>query len=411
MTEWPTPQARPYLLTNSIQHYAWGTTNEAAFIPKFLGRPVEPDTPYAELWIGAHPKAPSHVLADGKTIAINEWISRFPERLLGQRVAEQFDNLPFLFKVLSAGQALSIQTHPNKKQAEILHAKDPEHYPDDNHKPEIAIALDHLTALVGFKTLPELQNMLEDYPEISVLMGLHTSEAIDHFFNDQPDQTESQILQLFYTSLLQKSLNAPDQLLQAINALRKRLQFEYALTEADELFLELSEIYTDADIGLFSLYAFNLVHLEKGEGVFLEAGIPHAYVKGNIVECMANSDNVVRAGLTPKFKDIQTLIDIVQYKPGKLPIFKDDFKQDAYTYQTPVPEFVVTRRSLNKGKSLKIADASMHMVLVLEGKAELTWPDGSAVYSQGDVVFIPACLPEYQWKAEAPLMLYEVRVP
>ena len=134
-------QPQPYKLFNKVQNYDWGTKNEDAFIPKFLGVKPEKDLPYGELWIGAHPKAPSEIEIEGIKYSLNWVIDNFPEEVLGKDVANIFGGkLPFLLKVLSAAQALSIQLHPNKKQAEILHAKDPINYPDDNHKPEIAIA-------------------------------------------------------------------------------------------------------------------------------------------------------------------------------------------------------------------------------------------------------------------------------
>ena len=148
-------ETRPFRLLNKIQHYAWGARNEQAFIAKLLQLEVEKDKPYAELWMGTHPNAPSAVeINDQEKIPLDRFIKQFPKEVLGQKVIERFGvQLPFLFKVLSAGEALSIQAHPNKEQAAMLHQRDPEHYPDDNHKPEIAIALDQLTALVGFRPL------------------------------------------------------------------------------------------------------------------------------------------------------------------------------------------------------------------------------------------------------------------
>ena len=145
---------RPFKLISKIQYYDWGTKNAAAFIPSFLGIPAEKDRPYAELWIGAHPTAPSEILLNGQPVPLDKAIESAPREILGEDVARRFGGkLPFLLKVLSAGAPLSIQTHPNKEQAHRLHAKDPAHYPDDNHKPEIAIALDGLTAIAGFGSL------------------------------------------------------------------------------------------------------------------------------------------------------------------------------------------------------------------------------------------------------------------
>ena len=410
MTRMPAPQTRPYVLTNQIQHYAWGTQNENAFIPKLLGKPVEPNQAYAELWIGAHPKAPSTVKIDGTSIALNDWIATYPVEIMGQAAANAYDNLPFLFKILSAGQALSIQAHPNKSQAEFLHDKDPEHYPDDNHKPEIAIALDHLTALVGFKSLEEIHGILDRYPEISVFMGFHTAESITALIHNNEKSNED-ILKEIYSTLLKNSLEEPDQLLTAIQTLKMRLKNSPALSEADELFLESCEIYQDADVGLFSIYLFNLVHFEKGQGIFLDAGIPHAYLKGNIVECMANSDNVIRAGLTPKFKDIETLKEMARYEPGLRPVYQDDPDQPAFEYKVPVPEFMITRRTVHTGDKTEHTGNQLRVVIVLEGQGSIIWNDEQLHIKKGTVLLLPACLPSYRWQSEEKLKLYEASIP
>ncbi|OQA94318.1 MAG: Mannose-6-phosphate isomerase [Chloroflexi bacterium ADurb.Bin222] len=152
MSHAPSP-CRPFRLHNAIQPYPWGSRGAEAFIPRLLGIPAAPEQPYAELWIGAHPNAPSRVFLGDEPLSLATLIAREPVAMLGAAVAQRFDNqLPFLFKVLSAAEPLSIQAHPDKVQAERLHARDPQHYPDANHKPEVAIALDRLTALAGLKS-------------------------------------------------------------------------------------------------------------------------------------------------------------------------------------------------------------------------------------------------------------------
>ena len=158
-------EAKLYQLKNTIQHYAWGSKNADAFIPHLLGIEVENNKPYAELWIGTHPKAPSIVVDSGNKILLNKFIELYPTEILGEATARQFNNrLPFLFKVLRAAEALSIQTHPNKIQAEELHRLDPVNYPDDNHKPEIAISIDELTCLLGLRSFFVINSGFTDYP-------------------------------------------------------------------------------------------------------------------------------------------------------------------------------------------------------------------------------------------------------
>ncbi len=402
-------QSKPYRLINKIQHYAWGTKNEQAFIPKLLGLIPEPDVPYAELWMGAHPNAPSEVDLGSEKRSLTELIQTYPAEILGQRVARQFNNqLPFLFKVLSAGEALSIQAHPNKKQAVELHKRDPEHYPDDNHKPEIAIALDELTALVGFRDFSELQFVLREYPEIADFVA---EPALGSFLREEKsaEAKKVKIKQMFRTLMIKSGEN-PELLEEAIARLEKRLQKKNSRTEQEQLFLELRRKY-GADVGLFSIFLLNLIHLKKGQGVFLKAGIPHAYLKGNIIECMANSDNVVRAGLTPKFKDIRTLVEILTYENGAADIFTPDENSAEFTYRTPIPEFSVIRWKLAPNRNFEHAVGSVEILLIHKGRAAIITNNQRTEFKAGDSILIPASLKKYALFGENEAEIFCAFVP
>jgi mannose-6-phosphate isomerase len=394
---------RPYALRNQIQPYAWGTRGEDAFIPQLLGRSPEPDTPYAELWMGTHPKAPSQVLVDaGAPVLLDRWIASDPEAALGVSVAASFGGLPFLFKVLSAGQSLSIQAHPNKHQAERLHARDPEHYPDDNHKPEIAVALDHLTALMGFRPYAELRAVLARYPEIAQFAGDRAAVLLP---GDAPDEAaRTAAVRALFEALIRRSIDEPEALARAVDGMADRL--DGAPGEPDERtqrFFALRDRYGSRDIGLFALYLFNLVHLDAGEGMFTQAGVPHAYLEGNIIECMANSDNVVRVGLTPKFRDAEALLEIVDPTPSEPQILtgmRDPAaiplagEVRAETYTTPAPEFEVRRVTLRAGAVVDLPTGGRPAVLlVTEGAVTLAWPGGVEPAARGSSYFLPACMP------------------
>lgn len=407
----PPVEPRPYLLQGKIQHYAWGTMGHTAFIPKLLGITPAPNLPYAELWIGAHPKAPSDVMIDGQPVPLDQWITRYPVQLLGAPIAEKFANrLPFLFKVLSAGESLSIQAHPNKAQAEALHARDPEHYPDDNHKPEIAIALDALTALVGLKPLNQMRDTLTRYPEIAGFIG----EEICGQLNAHSDAPQTGVQRLF-SALITRSVTDIEALMGAIDALAGRLAItSTALTEAEALFLDLRQRYTGADVGLFALFLLNLVHLERGQGIFTEAGIPHAYLKGNIVECMANSDNVVRVGLTPKFKDAETLLDILDYTPRPVTILGNTpGVSDEVVYVTPAAEFQITRWALSPGATrVETTGGKLEALLVTNGDIAIDWQNGSrAEFHRGETVLIPACLDVFTLHAPGGAEVFKTEIP
>lgn len=282
-----------FKLTGNIQHYDWGTRNENAYIPKLLNIKTEPNKPYAEYWLGVHPSLPSKIIYKNETILLSDFIEKEKD-IIGTKFYEKYINLPFLLKVLSIEQPLSIQAHPNKQQAAVLHLKDPNNYPDDNHKPEIAIAIDKLEALVGLKSIEKLNELFVIFPEIKTYLN--------HFIN-----VESHSPSDIFKAYVSNSQNNPEY--------AKLTDFIYnkIKSENDKLsnyYKFCYEKYGKYDVGLLCLYLLNFVELKEGEAVFLEAGIPHAYLTGNIVECMANSDNVVRIGLTPKFKDIATLIKI-----------------------------------------------------------------------------------------------------
>ncbi len=403
---------RPYKLFNKIQHYDWGTRDGSAFIPKFLGQQPKPDTPYAELWIGAHPKAPSEIEIDGSRFPLDKIIDQHRRECLGGYVAEKFSGrLPFLLKVLSAAHALSIQTHPNKEQAVKLHASHPEHYPDDNHKPEIAIALDRLSALVGFKPAAKIAETLRAIPEIAEF-------ADEKLFNEvvsstKEDAVEDAVKNL-YADIMEKGDNR-EKLSSCIRKMRERFEKKSPRTAAQSRFLEQYELYGD-DVGLFSFFFFNMVELKPAQAIFTGAGIPHAYIQGNIVECMANSDNVVRAGLTKKFKDVETLLDIMRYEFSDCTIINSDQKQDEVVYDAGVEEFRLTR--MHKGEGFKQVCRSNDrpsVCLVTGGEVEVVWSHAGAdhlkTFSKGESFFVPAFMREFRMSSSSGVDYFTVEIP
>jgi mannose-6-phosphate isomerase len=410
--------ARPFLLQNTIQHYEWGARNADAFIAKLAGIPVEPDVPYAELWIGTHPKAPSSVATDGDVVPLTSFIEQSPTEVLGAAAAEKFSShLPFLLKVLSAAEPLSIQAHPNKAQARVLHTRDPLNYPDENHKPEIAIALDELTALAGFKPFIALAATLEHYPALANAAGADAADAVRASATygssgsiAEAIDRERAALKNFYRSLMTATTADPAMLDRTIEGIVGQMRRD-APTEESSLFLKTLERYP-ADVGVLSILLLNIVHLRSGEGIFIGAGIPHAYLRGNIVECMANSDNVVRAGLTPKFKDVETLCNILTYDCGMPHILRPASHGRAGEYRTPVAEFSVTRRRMGKSEHMhRSGRCGIEIALVTDGAVTLTWNKGRAMYKRGDAVLLPAALSAYEIRSESDTELFTVSIP
>jgi mannose-6-phosphate isomerase len=405
-------QPQPYKLFNKVQNYDWGTKNDNAFIPKFLG--VEPvkDLPYAELWIGAHPKAPSEIEIEGTRYPLNLVIDNFPLEVLGNRVSKKYNGkFPFLLKLLSAARALSIQIHPNKKQAVILHAKDPKNYPDDNDKPEIAIALDSLTAIVGFRPAKQIKEIFIKCPELKDFIGGNNYEMLI----DTDDENKlKENIEIVYKTIMNEA-DDKEKLESVINKLVEKFSAQSHLTLEEEQFLIQQKLY-GCDVGLLSFFFFNIIQLKPGQAFFTAAGVPHAYIKGNIIECMANSDNVVRAGLTNKFKDVDTLLEIMNYSFGEIEIINKQQKLDEVVFKTTAAEFEVSSYMKNTGSDHKLVTKDKPIVVLIEnGKMKVEWISGEekkyATFGKGDSFLLPAVLPELFLCMKENSKYYVVAIP
>lgn len=290
-------------LINSVQNYAWGSKTA---LTELYGIANPSQQPMAELWMGAHPKSSSRIEgADGKAVSLRDVIERDKATLLGESVAKRFGELPFLFKVLCAAQPLSIQVHPNKHNSEIGFAKRmrvgipmdaaERNYKDPNHKPELVFALTPFLAMNAFREFSEIVSLLQP------VSGAHT--AIAHFLQEPNAERLSQL----FASLLNMQ---GDEKSRALAVLKAALNSQQG--EPWQTIRVISEFYPD-DSGLFSPLLLNVVKLNPGEAMFLFAETPHAYLQGVALEVMANSDNVLRAGLTPKYIDIPELVANVKF--------------------------------------------------------------------------------------------------
>ena len=391
-------EPKPYKLVNHIQNYEWGTKGKNAFIPNLLGFEAE-DKPYAEVWIGSHPKLSSEILMNGLATNLETIIEKCPNEILGEKVTKKFGNkLPFLLKILSANQALSIQTHPNKLQAVELHKNNPHNYPDDNHKPEVAIALDFLKALVGFRPLNEIESNFMLYPQLIDFVG---SEEFNEFTKDKSQNG----LKKLFTALMKKSLDF-DELQNVILSIKAKIELKSRQSEDEELFNILFQHY-GFDIGLLVLFFLNVVNLKSGEAIYTPAGIPHAYLKGNIVECMANSDNVVRAGLTPKFKDIEQLANILTYQFGKPEFIGKIRERNITEYKVSAKEFCIEKIVLNNTNLDFSTNNKVEIIFVTEGEIICD----KLNIKKGESILIPAIFSQYSIVSKTNSTLFKVTVP
>lgn len=367
-------------LINSVQNYAWGSKTA---LTELYGVENPENLPMAELWMGAHPKSSSKILDNGTARSLRDVIDAHKPALLGKAVAERFGELPFLFKVLCADQPLSIQVHPNKKASELGFAKEnaagipldaaERNYKDPNHKPELVFALTPFLAMNAFREFSDIVSLLQP------VSGAHP--AIAHFLQ-QPDA--ERLSQLFANLLKmegeEKSL--------ALGVLKAALNNQQG--EPWETIRVISEFYPD-DSGLFSPLLLNVVKLQPGEAMFLFAETPHAYLKGVALEVMANSDNVLRAGLTPKYIDIPELVANVKFvpKPAAELLTQPEKHDSELDFPIPVDDFAFSLHDLST-QQVSLAQPSAAIVFCIEGEAVLSKDGQQLVLKPGESAFVSA---------------------
>ncbi len=367
-----------------VQHYAWGRrmhNGKPPFIADLLGEDPG-DKPYAELWIGAHPKLPATVVDGRQEVSLADVIDANPEAILGTALTEQgIEQLPFLLKVLDCEEPLSIQAHPDLTLARTLHDRDPEHYPDSNHKPEIAIAVTEMDAFCQFREAGDVQRDLR---------GLGPLRSFFKGFLEGHKPATSEWLKAVYTKLFSAT---HEQVRDLVRATAEAVRAKSARSEQDHWFLRVLQKYPD-DRGTLCAYFLNIVHLKTQEAVFLAAKEPHAYLDGTIIECMASSDNVVRAGLTPKFIDTDVLVNMLTYRQGAPNVTTGASDgSNGRIYHVPVPEFQVdVYRDSNETEHVYTSDDAVSLMLVLNGQADIVTGRGVKRAERGTTWLWPAAL-------------------
>ncbi|KAJ1443239.1 RmlC-like cupin domain superfamily [Sesbania bispinosa] len=381
----------------SVKNYDWGLPGRISQVARLFalnsGSQFDPEQPYAELWMGTHDSGPSFLLSNtAQRVTLKAWISENPD-VLGDKVLKKWgSDLPFLFKVLSVGKALSIQAHPDKELARTLHKLQPNEYKDGNHKPEMALAMTDFEALCGFITLKELKAVLHTVPEVVELVGAANANLVLQTEDQYGEEKVKPVLQAVFTLLMSASKEI---VTDAVNRLKNRLQKESEvrqLTDKEQLVLRLEKQYP-GDVGVIAAFFLNHVKLNPGEALFLGPNEPHAYLSGECVECMATSDNVVRAGLTPKHRDVQTLCSMLTYKQGSPEILRGvPLNTYVNRYIPPFEEFEIDRCILPQGETVvfpAIPGPSIFLVTTGEGMINKGSPKGRTV-TEGDVLFAAA---------------------
>jgi phosphomannomutase len=402
----------PVAIDPQFQHYDWG---DFEFIPKLYG--IEGNKkPYAEAWLGAHKTSPSSARAGNETLPLDRLIANDPQQFLGRECQSEFGELPYLVKVLSAARPLSIQVHPSRAQAVAGYRRenaakipfDSRHrnYRDQSHKPEILVALTRFWALCGFRPATEIAASLDHAGKIAQLLPPYDAKPgwlqrlVTAYFS-LPDSEILPALTEWIEGLARsESAFGPD-------------RPEHWTLQSHRLFSTKDR----PDRGLFFALLLNLVVLEPWQALFLEAGTPHAYLSGSGIEVMANSDNVLRCGLTPKNVDVAEFLTILRFESAEPFVVRspETTADGVAVYRTPAEEFQVERLSLAAGMRSKPQTARgpvLLMFLTSQSGARLTIDAQSQTLELGAA---GSCLladgTEYEFESDSAGELIRVVVP
>lgn len=399
-------QDKIFKLKGKVQHYAWGGTE---YIPHWLGIENKQKEPFAEYWMGAHPSASSTIIIDDKEKSLFELTKKDPSFFIGEKVNEAFGELPYLFKILDVKDMLSIQVHPSKESAAKGFAEEEamgiainassRNYKDKNHKPEVMVALSEFWLLHGFLAEDKLLKVLRTVPEFKGF--------------------EKIVLDKGYKGLYEHAMLMPqdkvDQLLGSLveRELKRKKNNELSKHEPGWWVAKLYEKEKPAynlDRGIFSIYFFNIVYAKPGEAVFQGAGVPHAYLEGQNVELMANSDNVLRGGLTPKHIDVPELMKHITFEGIEPNVMKGiDLTSGEKNYPCPVEDFGISKIALKSKETYRSEATSLEIIVIIDGELNISGKN-SLTAKRGEAV---AVLPgeTYSISTAGELYAYKAFVP
>lgn len=355
-----------YRLKGNVKHYDWGGFS---FIPSLLNMDNPEQKPCAEYWLGVHAHDNCRIeLDNNQFVLLKEFLESNPS-LLGDKVLHEFGHLPYLLKVLDVQKMLSIQVHPTKEAAAVAFAKENalgipldaanRNYKDANHKPELMVALSDFWLLHGFKPPEEMADILMNVTELRELLPFFLQSGYEGLYKHVMEMPQAEVNRIL-TPLIRNlteiyKTELPDKYVE-----------DYWVLKGIEQFPHQGNI----DRGIFSIYFFNLVHLEKGEGIFQPAGVPHAYLQGQNVEIMASSDNVLRGGLTNKHIDVPELLKHVTCAPTYVEILEGlgDLEK---VYTTNTPDFRLSVFELNEHDEAHFSPVTAEIVVLTEGAIHL----------------------------------------
>ncbi|EGR3360649.1 mannose-6-phosphate isomerase, class I [Vibrio parahaemolyticus] len=379
-----------YTLNNPVKNFPWGSRTA---IRDYFGIDNSNLEHQAEIWMGAHPSASSSISQAGVDISLCDVIASNPDYWLGKETKENFSSLPFLVKVLAAEEPLSIQVHPSKKAAELGFAKENEqgipldaanrNYKDANHKPELVYALTPYLAMNGFREFAQIVANF-DALNLPVLEGL-----FQPFKQDPNPRTLAE----FFAAILALEGELKAQAIGQLLSSLKMIDKDHFAYQASLLISRFSHLYPE-DVGLFAPLFLNVIELQPGEAMFLYAETPHAYIHGLGVEVMANSDNVLRAGLTPKHIDVEELVANTNFESVKYEdlLMEGSVDLGRTTFNTPVDDFNV---DVLTNTRVTVDVSSPEIILCIQGEVCFLYKGNLLVITKGESVVIPAHMKKY----------------
>jgi mannose-6-phosphate isomerase len=375
------------LLRNEIQQYAWGSRTKIADL---LGQPSPAPAPQAEIWMGAHPSAPSSVMRRGAWQPLTSWIEEEPGVVLGERVRQAYGSgLPFLLKVLAVENPLSLQAHPSFAQARAGFEKEQaagipltarnRKYKDTNHKPELLCAMTPFDALCGFRRAEDTLRLLDalDVPDLKPFAAMIRLEP-------GPAGLQAAFSALMVGPRSEKQALA-EKTAEACESLRRRgSAFEAELGWATRI----AALYP-GDVGVACALLLNLVRLEPGQAFYLPVGRLHAYLQGMGVEIMASSDNVLRGGLTQKHIDPDELSHVLDFHDGKVPVLAGEQRRPGErVFSTPAPEFELSMLDLSGTKLAVSSRVGPEILLCTAGNVTASDEQGEVSFGRGESAFV-----------------------
>lgn len=392
------------LLKNTVQEYEWGSHTA---IPELLGQPAS-GRPQAELWMGTHPCAPSMVSYQGGWILLSRLIEKYPQEMLGQSVKQKYQNkLPYLFKVLAAAKPLSLQAHPSIKRAKEGFEKENRlgtsidapnrNYKDDNHKPECICALTPFWVLSGFRKIPDILYLLTKICPKGLEKELRELKKCSNQIG---------LKNFFYALMTMKKNN--QMIVEALGNAK-------AFSKENHIFKWITKLNSEYpyDMGILSPALLNLVCLKPGQAMFFSEGVLHTYLEGVGIELMANSDNVLRGGLTSKHIDVPELLNVLHFEETEVTILKSK-KINNYerVFLTPSEEFVLSIIEIKKGINFSSPkNRSIEIIFCTAGSATIYDVDGDKEVDlfKGTSVVIPSAMNKYMISGNA--TLFKAAVP